>query len=210
VLLISGPGAHLLPNGTRRGLVSKESAYSDLGGEVLQDFTLDSGANTGASDAKPIGAQKDLVSPMNDAVATTADGGMKAKRKVSYFDETATNTANDDAAITEAENGALSTCSSATNLSAFGTMGGNTRTGLTDSLRYDLQSEDGDSAMAHRGASTVQALSAAQHRKVSARVAVGEGCERQRFCGIACWSINCVACLLKILRRLLRVLSRVM
>jgi hypothetical protein len=157
--------------------VSKESAYSDLGGDVLQDFTLDLGANTGASDAKAasIGAQNGLVSPANDAVTTTADGGMKAKRKVSYFDETATHTAN-DTATDEAENGALSTCSSATNLSAFGTMGGNTRTGLTDSLRYDLQSEDGDSAMAHRGASAVQMLSAVQHRKVSARAAVGEGC----------------------------------
>jgi hypothetical protein len=167
----------MLPNGTRRGLVSKESAYSDLGGEVLQDFTLDSGANTGTSDAKAafVGAQNGLVSPKNEAITTTADGGMKSKRKVSYFDETATNTANDEPA-TEAENGALSTCSSATNLSAFGTMGGNTRTGLTDSLRYDLQSEDGDSAMAHRGASAVPALSAAQHRKVSARAAVGEGC----------------------------------
>jgi hypothetical protein len=158
--------------------VSKESAYSDLGGEVLQDFPLDSGANNGTSDAKAasIGAQNGLVSPTNDAVATTAaDGGLKAKRKVSYFDDTATNTANDELA-TEAENGMLSTCSSATNLSAFGTMGGNTRTGLTDSLRYDLQSEDGDSAMAHRGASAVQMLSAVQHRKVSARAAVGEGC----------------------------------
>jgi hypothetical protein len=185
----------MLPNGTRRGLVSKESAYSDLGGEVLQDFTLDSGANTGASDAKAasIGAQKGLVLPMNDAVATTADGGMKAKRKVSYFDETATHTANDDAAITEAENGMLSTCSSATNLSVFGTMGGNTRTGLSDSLRYDLQSEDGDSAMAHRGASAVQALSAAQHRKVSARAAVGE-CRECSCCGGYCRGDGIVSC----------------
>jgi hypothetical protein len=195
MVLDAGPGAHLLPNGTRRGLVSKESAYSDLGGEVPQDFTLDSGANTGASDAKAasIGAQNGLVSPTNEAITTTADAGMKAKRKVSYFDETATNTAIDDAAITEAENGMLSTCSSATNLSAFGTMGGNTRTGLTDSLRYDLQSEDGDSAMAHRGASAVQMLSAVQHRKVSARAAVGE-CRECLCCGGYCRGESIVSC----------------
>ena len=57
----------------------------------------------------------------------------------------------------------MSSRSNASSVPLFGSLGGHSR-GMSESLRYDLQSEDGESALARREAAAV-AVNAARNRK---------------------------------------------
>jgi hypothetical protein len=164
----TGSGGGGGPARPTKVLVKKESAMSDLGEEVIEDFMLEASRNMSMNSmaVTPKSAESAALPAGSAATSPTASDAAKGTRKVSYGD--VTKVSFDPSPATNTSGGSdsegVSARSNASNQSSFGTMGGN-RGGITESLRYDLQSEDGDTMMAQREAAAAQALNAAHQRK---------------------------------------------
>lgn len=176
--------------GHRAGLAKKDSLLSeDMGELVEEDFSMEAGKNA-AFNASMLGfggaengGGGELPPVPPDKTPSPRGGG----RKVSYGNVTVaqlppvstTTTATSAAAAVPtspprsasspssgSDGEGMSSRSNASSAPLFGSLGGHSR-GMSESLRYDLQSEDGESALARReaAAAAAVAVNAARNRK---------------------------------------------